>query len=86
MIELTETEFIEFVNYMHKYYGIDLSKKKQLIEGRMSNMVEKKGMVSFSEYMQSIKNNRKEEIIEMVNKLITNYTYFYREEQHFKYL
>jgi len=86
MIELTETEFIEFVNYMHKYYGIDLSKKRQLIEGRMSNMIERKGMVSFSEYLKSIKNNHKEEIIEMVNRLTTNYTYFYREEQHFEYL
>lgn len=86
MIKLTDAEFLEFVNYMHKNYGIDLSKKRQLIEGRLSNMVERKGMKTFSEYMNSIKKNDKGEISLLINKLTTNYTYFYREENHFKYL
>lgn len=86
MIKLTDTEFLEFVNYMHKNYGIDLSKKRQLIEGRLSNLVERKGMKTFSEYMNSIKRNDKGEISTLINKLTTNYTYFYREENHFKYL
>jgi len=86
MIKLTDVEFQEFVQYMHKNYGIDLSKKRQLIEGRLSNMVERKGMKSFSEYMNSIKKNDKDEISLLINKLTTNYTYFYREENHFKYL
>lgn len=86
MIKLTDNEFKEFVNYMHKNYGIDLSKKRILIEGRLSNLVEKKGMKSFSEFLESIKRNNKEEIVSLINKLTTNYTYFYREEKHFKYL
>ncbi len=86
MIKLTDIEFQQFVKYMHSNYGIDLSKKRQLIEGRLSNMVERKGMKSFSEYMNSIKKNNKDEISLLINKLTTNYTYFYREENHFKYL
>lgn len=86
MIKLTDTEFQQFVQYMHSNYGIDLSKKRQLIEGRLSNMVERKGMKSFSEYINSIKRNDKDEISLLINKLTTNYTYFYREENHFKYL
>ena len=86
MIKLTDAEFLEFVNYMHKNYGIDLSKKRQLIEGRLSNMVERKGLKSFTEYMNTIKRNDKSEISLLINKLTTNYTYFYREENHFKYL
>jgi chemotaxis protein methyltransferase CheR len=86
MIKLTDVEFIEFIRFMHSNYGIDLSKKKQLIEGRLSNMVESKGMKSFSEYIHSIKRNDKDEISMLINKLTTNYTYFYREENHFKYL
>ena len=86
MIKLTDNEFLDFVNYMHKNYGIDLSKKRQLIEGRLSNLVERKGMKSFGEYLESIKKNDKSEITMLINKLTTNYTYFYREENHFKYL
>ena len=86
MVKLTDNEFLEFVQYMHKNYGIDLSKKRILIEGRLSNLVEKKGMNSFSQYLDSIKRNNKDEITTLVNKLTTNYTYFYREDNHFKYM
>lgn len=86
MVKLTDGEFLDFVQYMHKNYGIDLSKKRILIEGRLSNLIEKKGMNSFGQYMDSIKRNNKDEITMLINKLTTNYTYFYREENHFKYL
>lgn len=85
MVKLTDNEFLDFVQYMHKNYGIDLSKKRILIEGRLSNLVEKKGMSNFSQYLESVKRN-KEEITILINKLTTNYTYFYREENHFKHL
>ena len=86
MVQMTDKEFLEFVKYMNANYGIDLSKKKVLIEGRLSNIIEKKGMSSFGQYLESVKNNSKEEITMLVNKLTTNYTYFYREESHFEYL
>lgn len=86
MVKLTDSEFLEFVRYMHNNYGIDLTKKRILIEGRLSNLIEKKGMTSFSQYLDSIKKNNKDEITTLINKLTTNYTYFYREENHFKYL
>lgn len=86
MVRLTYSEFLEFVKYMHNNYGIDLSKKKILIEGRLSGLLDKKGMSSFSQYLESVKNNNKDEIAMLVNKLTTNYTYFYREESHFEHL
>lgn len=86
MVKLTDSEFLDFVQYMHKNYGIDLSKKRILIEGRLSNLIEKKGMSTFGQYLESIKRNNKDEITMLINKLTTNYTYFYREENHFKFL
>ena len=86
MLRLTDGEFLEFVKYMRNNYGIDLSKKRILIEGRLSNAIDKRGMSSFSQYLESVKSNSKEEITMLVNKLTTNYTYFYREESHFEYL
>lgn len=85
MVKITDNEFLDFVKYMNKNYGINLSKKRVLIEGRLSNLIEKKGMNSFSQYLKSVKNNNEEETM-LVNKLTTNYTYFYREENHFKFL
>jgi len=85
MVRITDNEFLEYVKYINKNYGIDLSKKKILIEGRLSNLIEKKGMNSFYQYLRSVKNNDEEETM-FVNKLTTNYTYFYREEKHFQYL
>lgn len=86
MVKLTDSEFLGFVQFMQKNYGIDLSKKRVLIEGRLSNLIEKKGMASFGEYLENIKRNDKDEITMLINKLTTNYTFFYREENHFKYL
>ncbi|MDD4781366.1 MAG: protein-glutamate O-methyltransferase CheR [Tissierellia bacterium] len=86
MVKLTDNEFLEFVEYMQKNYGIDLSKKRVLIEGRLSNLIERKGMTSFGEYLNNIKRNNQEEITMLINKLTTNYTYFYREENHFDFL
>ncbi|MDD2496118.1 MAG: chemotaxis protein CheR, partial [Tissierellia bacterium] len=77
MVKLTDNEFLEFVEYMQKNYGIDLSKKRVLIEGRLSNLIERKGMTSFGEYLNNIKRNNQEEITMLINKLTTNYTYFY---------
>lgn len=43
MIKFIDEEFIVFVNYVKKEYGIDLSKKRVLIEGCLYNiMIEKK--------------------------------------------
>lgn len=86
MVKLTDNEFLDFVHFMNKNYGIDLSKKRILIEGRLSKLIEKKGMSNFSQYLESVKRNSKDEIIMLINKLTTNYTYFYREENHFKFL
>ncbi|HOA18992.1 MAG TPA: hypothetical protein PKH42_00795, partial [Sedimentibacter sp.] len=57
MVRITDNEFLEYVKYINKNYGIDLSKKKILIEGRLSNLIEKKGMNSFYQYLRSVKNN-----------------------------
>lgn len=86
MIKLTDSEFVQFVEYMHKNYGINLEKKRALIEGRLSNLIEQKGMKTFSEYLNLIKRNNTDEITNLLNKLTTNYTYFYREDEHFKFL
>lgn len=62
-------------------------KKKVLIECRMSKILERYGLDSFAGYLDMVHQDRSGEMAgEMVNHLTTNYTYFYREADHFERL
>lgn len=86
MINIKDKEFTELVEFMHKNYGINLINKRQLIEGRMSNVLDKMGMSSFSEYITLIKRGNSKQIETLINRLTTNHTFFYREDNHYKFL
>lgn len=87
MISLSEADFHRMYVYIQKHYGIDLSKKKQLIISRLSNTLAKMGYTDFTRYVDDLVSSRKPEMVtDMLNKLTTNYTYFMREEEHFNYL
>ena len=87
MLIINENDFQLLVSFVKKNYGIDLSKKKQLITGRLSNTILSMGFSSFHDYVNHLVRNKKPEDIElMLNKLTTNYTFFMREKAHFDYL
>ncbi|MEG1971552.1 MAG: CheR family methyltransferase [Oscillospiraceae bacterium] len=87
MINITEKEFVDLSTFIKTNYGIDLTKKKVLIESRLANTLMQKGMKSFTEYIDLVKRDRNgEEITVLLNKLTTNHTYFLREQQHFNFL
>lgn len=87
MIRLTDREFKEFVGLVYRGYGIDLSKKQQIIEGRLSNTLRDKGMSSFAQYMQCLLADKSGEEMQMfLNKITTNHSFFAREEDHFHFL
>jgi len=87
VIRLKEEEFAEIVEYMRQNYGINLEKKKTLIECRMSKELEKQGVETFGRYMELLKKDTSGTIASnMVSRLTTNYTYFMREQAHFNIL
>lgn len=86
MIHLTDPEFQELVDYIRANYGINLSKKRLLIEARMYSVLLEKKLSSFSEYFELIRRGSKEDIDTLLNRLTTNHTYFLREEEHFNFL
>lgn len=87
MLKMTDEEFMRIVDFMKSTYGISLIKKRVLVEGRLSFMVEQLEYNSFTEYLDKvIKNNDKLLLTEFVNKLTTNHTYFMREPDHFEFL
>ncbi|KXL52074.1 chemotaxis protein methyltransferase cher2 [Anaerotignum neopropionicum] len=86
MNNLKENDFVRLYTFIQNNYGINLSKKKQLIEGRLNSTIFAMGFTDFSEYVDFIlTKSTKQDIDLLLNKLTTNYTYFMREKAHFDY-
>lgn len=86
MLTISTQDFNRLVSFMKSNYGIDLSKKRQLITGRLSGTVVSMGFSSFSQYVDHILSKKNPKDIEiLINKLTTNYTYFMREKTHFEF-
>lgn len=84
---MTEKEFTRIVKYVSARYGIDLSSKKVIIEGRMDNYLMNHGFNSYDSYMDKVESDYSgEEAQNLVNMLTTNHTYFMRETDHFEFL
>ncbi|MGN1417087.1 MAG: CheR family methyltransferase [Oscillospiraceae bacterium] len=87
MLTLTDEDFRRLVDYMKSNYGINLEKKRVLIEGRLSAIVQNKGFDNFTSYIDyALSDKSGNETITLVNKLTTNHTFFMREPEHFEFL
>ncbi len=86
MIQLTDEEFRQLVSYVQANYGIDLGKKRLLIESRMYSVLAEKKLSSFSEYFNLLHREGAPERDVLLNKLTTNHTYFMREPAHFDFM
>lgn len=87
MYNLTDEDFKTLVTYVQKNFGINLSQKRILIEGRLTNMLKERGIASFHDYLNIVFNDKTgKEINEMLNRLTTNHTFFLREQEHFDFL
>ena len=84
---ITDSEFNHIVTYMQNHFGIDLSKKRVLVGGRLENYLVRNGYENYAEYMAQVEKNPKgQEATDLVNVLTTNHTYFMRESAHFEYM
>lgn len=87
MLKMTDDDFNRLVAYMKQNYGINLDKKRVLIEGRLSNLITTRGFKSFKEFIDfALADKTGNETMQLVNKLTTNHTFFMREPEHFEYL
>jgi chemotaxis protein methyltransferase CheR len=87
MIVIEEHEFREFAKYIRANYGIHFKdEKKTLIEGRLGNLLSGMNMKSLNEYMDYVKADKTGNAASvMLDKITTNYTFFMREPEHFRY-
>lgn len=84
---MTQEEFLRICTWMKSRYGIDMSRKKEIMEGRLKNYVCNGGWKSYTEYMDAVESDftgRLEK--QLVNILTTNHTFFMRENEHLDYM
>lgn len=87
LISLTDQEFLSLTTFVKKKYGINLAKKRVLIEGRLSNMLRERGLTTFQQYMDILfKDTSGAEVTTLLNRITTNHSFFMREREHFDFL
>ena len=85
---ITDNEFQKLSHFIRQNIGINLNeKKKNLINSRLGAILENGNFDSFSDYYQYILQDKSGEALDqLIDKITTNHTYFYREKQHYEFL
>lgn len=86
MIKISDKDFVVFTDFLKKNFGINMTKKRTLIEGRLNNYLLRKGYSNYSDYLRDMfADPSGAEVNNVINFLTTNYSYFMREWDHFEF-
>ena len=86
-MRMSEEEFLRIYRFLKRRYGIDMERKKEIMQGRLENYIHSKGFQSFHDYMNSVETDFTGVLErELVDMLSTNHTFFMREFEHFDFL
>ncbi|HMK65002.1 MAG TPA: protein-glutamate O-methyltransferase CheR [Thermodesulfobacteriota bacterium] len=87
-LECTETDFHNICRLVYDQSGINLQEGKQeLVKARLGKRIRHGNFRSFREYYDFVVNDSSgEELIQLLDSISTNFTHFFRENQHFDYL
>lgn len=90
LIQITDDEFNFVKELMHKETGIFLADhKKIMVQSRLNSRARFHKMASVSDYIRALRADRKffnSELTELINRITTNKTDFFRENHHFEFL
>lgn len=80
--------FARFRDLIHETSGIVLSQEKQsLLTSRIQKRLRERGLSSESEYLEIIETDATGyELVQLIDSISTNTTYFWRESDHFRVL
>lgn len=83
---ISDADLYRLTQFIQRDYGIDLTRKRQLIASRLSTSVQALGYGSFTPFIDHLLQEKHQDDLELVlNKLTTNYTFFHREKEHFSF-
>jgi len=85
-MNITEKQFNQFSHIVYQACGIHLHDgKQQLLQARVSKRLRATGIKSIGEYLNRIGEDSGE-LVDFIDAISTNHTYFFREKHHFNYL
>lgn len=83
MAAISDRDFLRLVNFVRDRFGINLEHKRQLIDARLAFDLSRRGYAGFEPFVAKILANPEgEECQRMINKLSTNFTFFFREADY----
>jgi chemotaxis protein methyltransferase CheR len=87
-LELSDAEFARLQALAYRHFGIHLTEQKRsLVLGRLQKVIRREGYASFAAYCDELeRDDSGRGLDELVNRLTTNHTFFYREAAHFEAL
>lgn len=85
---ITAEEFTQICDLVYRKSGIILTeKKKSLVVGRLGKILLQNGFSSFGEYFTWVNSDRTGRALNsLLDRISTNHTYFYRENEHFDFI
>jgi len=85
--QLSEAQFWSLSSMVRGLCGIHLHDGKMaLVRARLNKRLRARGLDSFGQYLEALRNDDGGETAAMLDELSTNLTCFFREPRHFQYL
>lgn len=84
---ITDKEFNQLADYIRRNFGINLREEKRaLVTGRLHNVLVQNNISNYSDYIERVLSDKTgKEAAALVSRISTNYTYFMREAEHFRF-
>ena len=84
---ITDREFKLIRELVYSRFGIALGdQKRSLVVGRLNKIIRQGGFRSFKEYYDYVvEDSSGKAILTLIDRISTNHTFFYRENDHFEY-
>ena len=86
-MHIEDKDFFKLRDFIKSNFGVNLEKKRALIESRLTNSIAQSDFEGFHDYLDDVMSDKSgAKINELMTKLTTNYTYFMREETHYNFM
>jgi len=87
MMTMTDREFQQLRDLVYSRVGINLTEKKRsMLIGRLQKLLRTSGFKTFQEYYDYlVREPSMTAMTELVNRVTTNYSFFYRGKSHFEF-
>jgi|GEM_PF-80219 len=87
-LRISDDDFQKIQSLVYEKAGINLHDgKKSLVQSRLSKIIRRKGLEGFREYYNLIVRDQSgNHLVELLDAITTNHTYFFREDAHLQWL